>query len=72
MKIVLTYLQIIVSILLIAAILLQSKGTGLGSTFGQSQELFRTKRGMEKILYTGTIVLTVLFLVFSLLSILVK
>ena len=72
MKMLLTYLQIIVSVLLIAAILLQSKGTGLGSTFGQSQELFRTKRGMEKILHTGTIVLTALFLVFSLLSILVK
>lgn len=72
MKMVLTYFQIIIALLLIGAILLQSKGTGLGSTFGQSQELFRTKRGMEKILHTGTIALTVLFMVFSLLSILVN
>lgn len=68
----LNIVQIIISILLISAILLQVKGGGLGSSFGQSQEMFRTKRGMEKILHYGTIGLVVLFLITSLLSVLVK
>ncbi len=60
-----TYLniaQIAVSVLLIAAILLQSRGTGLGSTFGGEGNVYRTKRGVEKVLFRSTIVLAVLFL----------
>ena len=53
--------QIIVSIALIAAILLQSKGTGLGSVFGGSGSVFQTRRGAEKGLFQLTIVLAVLF-----------
>jgi len=53
--------QIIISVALIAAILLQSKGTGLGSVFGGDSSVFRTRRGAEKGLFQLTIVLAVAF-----------
>ena len=53
--------QIIVCIALVAAILLQSKGTGLGSVFGGSGSVFQTRRGAEKGLFQLTIVLAVVF-----------
>ncbi len=62
MKNILTIVQVAVSVLLIAAILLQQQGVGLGATFGGGGESFRTKRGLEKGLFYATIVLTVLFL----------
>ncbi len=58
---ILNIVQIIISILLIIAILLQARGTGLGGVFGGSGEIFRTKRGIEKSLFITTIVLAVLF-----------
>lgn len=54
--------QIAVSVLLIAAILLQARGSGLSSTFGGEGNVFRTKRGVEKALFRSTIVFAVLFL----------
>lgn len=57
-----TIIQIISAVLLIAAILMQQRGTGLGSAFGGGSEIYRTKRGVEKILFISTIVLSVLFL----------
>ena len=53
--------QIAVSVLLIAFILLQARGSGLGSTFGGEGNVYRTKRGLEKTLFRGTIVLSVAF-----------
>jgi protein translocase SecG subunit len=62
MQQVITIAQIVVSVLLIAAILLQQRGVGLGATFGGGGEAFRTKRGLEKGLFYATIVLSVVFL----------
>jgi len=54
--------HVIVSILLVFAIMLQQRGTGLSMTFGGGGgNFYATKRGAEKILATGTIVLVVLF-----------
>lgn len=53
--------QIVVSILLITVILMQNRGTGLSGIFGGSSAVFQTKRGIEKTLFTATIVLAVLF-----------
>jgi len=58
--------QIVIAILLILSILLQARGTGLGSAFGGEGNIFRTKRGVEKILFYGTIVLGILFVGISL------
>lgn len=60
--------QIIVSIALVVAILLQNKGTGLGSVFGGDGSVFRTRRGAEKGLFQLTIVLAVVFALLSVAS----
>ena len=62
--------QIIVSVLLTILILMQSQGTGLGSGFGGSSETYHTRRGIEKVVFTSTIILAVIFTVLSILSLL--
>ncbi len=52
-------LQLIIAILLIASILLQQRGSGLGEAFGGSSAIFRTKRGAEKIIFRTSIVLII-------------
>lgn len=54
--------QIIIAILLTAAVLLQQRGTGLSATFGGEGNIYRTKRGVEKMLFIATIVLATIFL----------
>jgi preprotein translocase subunit SecG len=60
--------QIIVSIALVAAILLQARGTGLSGTFGGDSAVYRSRRGIERRLWQFTLVLLILFVVFSLAS----
>ena len=60
-KTVLNILQLLVATLLIATILIQAKGTGLGSAWGGGGEFYRSKRGVEKFLFTATIILGSLF-----------
>jgi preprotein translocase subunit SecG len=55
---------------LIASILLQQRGTGLGGAFGGEVTAYRSRRGIERTLFRLTIVLAVLFVVFSLLGLL--
>jgi preprotein translocase subunit SecG len=53
---------LITAIGLIAAVLMQSRGSGLGATFGGGDaSSFSSRRGVEKVLYQFTIVLAVLF-----------
>ena len=65
---ILAFGQIIVSIALIVAILLQARGTGLSSTFGGDSAVYRSRRGVERRLWQFTVVLLALFVVFSLAS----
>ncbi len=60
--------QIIVSIALMTAILMQARGTGLSGAFGGDSAVYRSRRGIERRLWQFTIVLAVLFAVFSLAS----
>lgn len=60
--------QIIVSFALIAAILLQARGTGLSGTFGGDSAVYRSRRGVERRLWQFTIILLALFVTFSLAS----
>ncbi|HEY4497609.1 MAG TPA: preprotein translocase subunit SecG [Candidatus Paceibacterota bacterium] len=62
MRNLLFWVQIVVSILLIAAILLQQKGGGLGAAFGGDGQVYRSRRGIEKSLFIATIVLAALFI----------
>ena len=58
--------QILVSIGLMIAILLQARGTGLSGTFGGDSAVYRSRRGVERRLWQFTILLGILFVVFSL------
>jgi preprotein translocase subunit SecG len=60
--------QILIAVLLSTAILLQNKGAGLSGVFGGGGNVFSTKRGAEKKLFTITIILAVLFFAISLVS----
>jgi preprotein translocase subunit SecG len=60
--------QIIVSIALILAILLQARGTGLSGTFGGDSAVYRSRRGIERRLWQFTLILLALFVLFSLAS----
>lgn len=68
-KLIISIVQIIASFLLITSIVLQARGSGLGSAFGGEGMVFRTKRGIEKILHLFSIVLAVIFLALSLASV---
>jgi len=58
--------QVLVSIALMLAILLQARGAGLSGTFGGDSAVYRSRRGIEKRLFQFTIVLGALFVIFSL------
>ena len=58
--------QVVISVLLVIAIILQNRAEGLGTLFGGGGEVFRTKRGLENFLYYFTIVLAVIVSVLSL------
>lgn len=62
MNLYLSIAQIIVVVLLIICVLLQQKGSGLGAAFGAGDNVYATRRGAEKFIFIGTIVLAVLFL----------
>jgi preprotein translocase subunit SecG len=63
-------IQIILSIAVIIFILLQARGAGLGSVFGGSSagSVFKTRRGVERLIFNLTIVFVILFVAVSLLS----
>ena len=60
--------QIIVAVALTVSILLQARGAGLGSVFGGTGTVFKTRRGIDKLLFRFTIVFTLLFLLISLIG----
>jgi len=62
MQKVFSIIQLVSAVLLVAAILIQSRGAGLGGIFGGEGGVYRTKRGAEKIIFIATIVLAVIFL----------
>ena len=65
-----TYLlvaQILVSAALIASVLFQLRGGGIGGIFGQADSVYRTRRGIESTLFRLTIILVVLLVVLAIL-----
>jgi preprotein translocase subunit SecG len=57
--------EFILAAALIALILMQSRGTSLGSVFGQEGSVFHTRRGAERVLFNVSIGTAVAFLVVS-------
>ena len=63
-----TYLliaQILISVALIATVVFQLRGGGIGGIFGQADSVYRTRRGIESTLFRLTIILAVLLVVFA-------
>ena len=59
--------QILIAIALIATVLFQLRGGGIGGIFGQADTVYRTRRGIESTLFKLTIILGVTLVVFALL-----
>lgn len=68
----LIFLQLIFAVGLVVAILLQSQGAGLGNIFGGGGESYRSKRGVERILFLTTIGLAIGFILTSIASIFIQ
>lgn len=64
--------QVIVSVGLVATILLQQKGSGVGGVFGGESTAYRSKRGVEKMLHYSSIVFAVLLGLISLSSVFIS
>ena len=71
---ILPYLQIILSIILIAAILLQQSSAGVGGALGggDGSSLYGTRRGFEKFLFVLTIIVSIIFVAASFAAIFIK
>lgn len=61
---------LISAVLLIVAILMQSRGAGLGGAIGGGDEIHHTKRGAEKGLFILTIIFSVVFLLSAFINVL--
>jgi preprotein translocase subunit SecG len=72
-KIALDIALIITSIALIASVILQSKGAGLGGLAGgDTGSFFTARRGVEKALFRVTIVLSFVFFFLSIISVIIS
>ena len=71
MKTILLVIQIVISTLLVLIILVQSKGSGLGTVFGGQGGFYRSKRGIEKLFVAATVILAFLFLVLSIIQVVI-
>ncbi len=63
-----TIIQLVLAIFLIIIILLQQRGSGLGAAFGSGGNIYGSRRGVDKILFQITIVISVLFFVAAILN----
>ncbi len=73
MEVYLDIALIITSIALIASVILQSKGAGLGGLTGaDSGSIFTARRGIEKTLFRITIGLSILFFIMALATVLIR
>ena len=68
---ILQYVTIGSAVLLMIAILLQQRGASLGAGFGGSNELYTTRRGLDKNLFEVTVVLSVIFVLSILIGLVV-
>ena len=61
-------IQLISAVALIIAVLMQNRGSGLGSAFGGEGNVYRSRRSLEKVLFYATIILAVVFFVTALMN----
>ena len=61
--------QAVVAVFLITSVLLQNRGSGLGSAFGGDFGGYYTKRGMERFLLYATAFLAFIFFVLAVVNV---
>lgn len=64
--------QIISGCLLILTVLLQHRGTGLGGAFGGADTAYRSRRGIEQLLFRFSIVAATLFILSAVALLIIK
>lgn len=64
--------QSVVAVLLIISILLQQRGSSLGSALGGSGGFHVSRRGAEKKLFWATVVFGIIFVILALLNLLLN
>jgi preprotein translocase subunit SecG len=64
--------MIVVSAGIMALVLLQAKGSALGGIFGGDSSVYKSKRGVEKTLFSATIGGAIIFFVLALVVVLVS
>jgi len=69
---IISIVQIVISFLLVASILFQQRGAGLSESFGGAGGGYHTKRGIERMLFISTIVLSILFISSTFIVLLIK
>jgi preprotein translocase subunit SecG len=72
MKEILLVVNIILCITIVAFILIQGRGAGLGSAWGGGGETFQTRRGVEVIIMRLTVVFIIIFFGVSIFALLLK
>ena len=71
MQVLLPYLgvaQILISILLVILILMQTRGTGFASGYAADSSIYRTRRGVERLVFQLTIAISVVFLILAIIA----
>ena len=68
---IITIVEMSIALLLIVSVILQQRGTQAGVVFGASGQTYRSKKGIEKVLFYSTIALAALFAGFSILGVLI-
>ena len=61
--------QIILGIALTVLIVVQTQNSGAGSVFGSDTTVYRTRRGLEKTMYQATIVLSIIFVLLTMVTV---
>ncbi len=72
---ILPYIQLVLSVLLVALVLLQQSEADLGSAFGGSENLSaptHTRRGAERAIFISTILIAILFVASSLAALIIR
>ena len=60
--------EIAVAVILVAVLLLQVRGSGT-TLFGQAESSYRSRRGVERLMFRSTIVLAALFVVIAIVNV---
>ena len=71
----LPYIQIILAVLIVAAVLMQKSEAGVGGAFGGGDSwnsAYHTRRGFEKVMFNTTVILGILFAISSLVALFLK